>query len=281
MSLSRNGQVFTLGRSGDEPVLHIQGSMGLGLAPVAVASSEHLSGDGSTVRGVRYGAREVFLPLLVEAGSTAELTAIRRDLMRLLAPHLGPVDIRIVDPSTGTDRLIRGYYTSGLSGEFGADFHGSWQTLGLTFDCPDPWWLGDEHTTTFRVNPGVKPFLSNTVPFFPMVLAQSTVIGRFEVDIAGDGEAYPVWEVTGPGEDLIISDGVSEVRIDGMFKPGEVVRIDTRDGRITPDRWADVPVDSRLFALQPGRSVLTVTMVGASEDTTVLLSYRERFLEAI
>lgn len=281
VSFSRGGETLTLGRGPDDPVLHLYGSTGLGLAPVSFASSERLGGDGTVVRGVRYGAREVFIPVLMEAKSTGDLSVMRRSLTRLLAPHLGAVDVRVEDPATGTDRTALGFYREGLEGNFGTDFHGTWQTLGLTFQCPDPWWLGAEHTTTFRVNPGVKPFISNTVEFFPVVLAQSTVQGRFEVDIAGDGEAYPVWEITGPGEDLIISDGVNEIRVNGVFRPGEVVRIDTLTGRITPDRWADVPETVRLFPLQPGRTVLTVTMVGASEATTVTLTYRERFLEAI
>lgn len=281
VSFTRSGQALELGRSGSDLVLHLHGSTGLGLAPVTLASTDRPGGDGTVVRGVRYDQREVFLPIRMKAATVADLTGMRRALMRLLAPHLGPVDIRVQDPATGTDRTIHGYYTDGLSGDFGAGFHGTWQTLGLTFQCPDPWWLGEERVTTFAVNPGVKPFLSQTVPFFPVLLAQSTVQGRFEVTVHGDGPAYPVWEVTGPGEDLIISDGTSEIRINGNFPAGQVTRIDTREGRIVPDRWASTTVTSRLFPLQPGRSVLTVTMAGASVDTTVRLSYRERFLEAI
>lgn len=281
VSLSRGEQSFELGRGPSQPVLLRHGSTGLGLAPISIASSDRLGGHGTVVRGVRYGPRDIFLPIRLSASNAGELTAKRRELYRLLAPHLGPVNVRIQDPATGTDRTIKGLLKDGLNGDFGAGFYGTWQTLGLTFECHDPWWMGAEHTSTFRVTPGVKPFISNTVDFFPVVLAQSTVQGRFEVDIAGDGEAYPVWEITGPGEDLIISDGVSEVRMNGIFRPGEVVRIDTREGRITPDRWANVPVESRLFSLHPGRTVLTVTMVGASIDTTVALTYRERYLEAI
>lgn len=281
VSFARDGQVFELGRSGQDPVLHLHGSTGLGVAPVDIAKTDRIAGDGSVVRGVRYTDREVYIPLAVEAESAAALSEVRRTLNRLLAPHLGPVEVRIQDPATGTDRMIRGYYTDGLSGDFGDSFHGTWQTLGLTFTCPDPWWLGLEQTTEFAVNPGTKPFLSATVPFFPVVLAQSTVQGRFEVDIRGDGEVFPVWEVIGPGTDLVISDGVSELRINGDFRAGSVTRIDTRTKRIVPDRWTDVPPSSRLFSLTPGRAVLTVTMVGATEDTKVRLTYREQFLEGI
>ena len=281
VSFARDGEVFELGRSGTDPVLHLHGSTGLGLGPVSIASSERLAGDGSIVRGVRYDAREVFIPLYVEAASTGELSAVRRDLTALLAPHRGPVDVRIVDPATGSDRMIRGYYTEGLDGDFGDTFHGTWQTLGLTFTCPDPWWLGPERLVELRVNPGAKPFLSDTVPFFPVILAQSVVQGRFDVDIEGAGPVLPSWEVVGPGEDLRISNGTDVIEIDGEFEAGTSTVIDAATGRITPDRWADTSLRSRLFALEPGRQTITVSLVGATTDTVVRLVYRERYLEGV
>ena len=280
VSFSRGGQVFELGRSGEAAALHLTGSTGLGLAPVDIKSSERLSGDGSIVRGVRYGARDVYVPLLL-SGTELSVAEARRDLTRLLAPHLGMVDVRIQDPVTGTDRTIRGYLREGMEGDFGSDFGRSWHRLGLTFECPDPWWLGPERLVELRVNPGAKPFLSDTVPFFPVILAQSVVQGRFDVEIDGDGPVSPVWEVLGPGTDLRISDGSSVIEIDGDFPAESPVVIDTGSGRIVPDRWADTSLRSRLFDLAPGRHSLTVTLVSATADTLVRLTYRERYLEGI
>ena len=281
VSFARDGEVFELGRSGQDPVLHLYGSTGLGLAPVSIASSERLAGDGSIVRGVRYDAREVFIPLYVEAPSTGELSAVRRDLTALLAPHRGPVEVRIKDPATGSDRMIRGYLREGLDGDYGDGFHGFWQTLGLTFECPDPWWLGPERLVSLQVNPGSKPFLSNTVEFFPVMLAQSAVVGEFEVTINGAGPVLPSWEVVGPGEDLRISNGTDVIEIDGEFEAGTSTVIDAATGRIAPDRWADTSLRSRLFALEPGRQKIKVSLVGATTDTVVRLVYRERYLEGV
>lgn len=280
VSFSRDGRAVELGRSGEAPALHLHGSTGLGLAPVDIKSSERLSGDGSIVRGVRYGARDVYVPLLL-SGTELSVAEARRDLTRLLAPHLGMVDVHVQDPVTGTDRMIRGYLREGMEGDFGTDFGRSWHRLGLTFECPDPWWLGPERLVELRVNPGTKPFLSSTVPFFPVILAQSVVQGRFDVDIAGDGAVYPVWEVLGPGTDLRISNGSDVIEIDGSFAAGSSVVIDAGSGRIVPDRWADTSLRSRLFDLAPGRQTITVTMVGATVDTLVRLTYRERYLEGV
>ena len=280
VSFSRDGQALELGRSGEAPALHLTGSTGLGLAPVDIKSSERLSGDGSIVRGVRYGARDVYVPLLL-SGTELSVSEARRDLTRLLAPHLGMVDVRIQDPVTGTDRMIRGYLREGMEGDFGSDFGRSWHRLGLTFECPDPWWLGPERLVELRVNPGAKPFLSDTVPFFPVILAQSVVQGRFDVEIDGDGPVSPVWEVVGPGEDLRISNGADVIEIDGEFEAGTSTVIDAATGRITPDRWADTSLRSRLFALEPGRQTIKVSLVGATTDTVVRLVYRERYLEGV
>lgn len=281
VSFARDGEVFELGRSGQAPVLHLHGSTGLGLAPVSIASSERLAGDGSIVRGVRYDAREVFIPLFMEAASTGELSAVRRDLTALLAPHRGPVEVRVEDPATGSERMIRGYLREGLEGDFGDGFHGFWQTLGLTFECPDPWWLGPERLVSLQVNPGSKPFLSETVEFFPVKLAQSVVVGEFDVTIDGAGPVLPSWEVVGPGEDLRISNGTDVIEIDGEFEAGTSTVIDAATGRITPDRWADTSLRSRMFALEPGRQTIEVSLAGATTDTVVRLVYRERYLEGV
>lgn len=286
VSFSRNGQALELGRSGADPVLHLHGSEGLGVAPVEVEDSERLGGDGSIVRGVRFGKREVFIPLLAHMESTGDLHEWRRSLNRLLAPTPGDpsgslVDITVDDPSTGTTRIARGIYTGGLEGEFGSDYHGDWQTLGLTFECPDPWWLGPEKTVDLKVNPGAKPFLSDTVPFFPVVLAQSTVQGQFTVEVEGDGPVWPVWEIVGPGSDLSIRRGSERLFIGGEFAAGSVTRVYTRPRRIVPDRWDDVSLDSSLFSLRPGQNRLDVSMVGATPETLVRLVWQARYLEGV
>lgn len=282
VSFGRDGETFTLGRGTDDPVLHLHGSTGLGLAPVSIASSERITGDGNIVRGVRYGAREVYIPLLMEAESVGALSLMRRELTRLLAPHQGPVEIRVQDPATGTDRMVRGYLREGLDGDFGDGFYGSWQTLGLTFECPDPWWLGPERTQTLQINPGAKPFISDTVPFFPVVLAESFAQGEWTITVEGDTDVWPTWEITGPGTDLLIEGPTDRIFIKGEFRADAgATRIDTGSGRISPDRWADVSLDSRLFALRPGNNTISVSLAGATTATTVRLVWRERYLEGI
>src|SRR5699024_6357576 len=244
VSFARDGEVFELGRSGQDPVLHLHGSTGLGLAPVSIASSERLAGDGSIVRGVRYDSREVFIPLYVEAPSTGELSAVRRDLTALLAPHRGPVEVRIEDPATGSVRMIRGYLREGLDGDFGDGFHGFWQTLGLTFECPDPWWLGPERLVSLQVNPGSKPFLSA----YKYSRRNLAVNPSFESGL-GQGNLGPFWSKNGQGEldTAWAASGDHSVRIDPV--PGG-----TTDSTFYP--WGNsATAVAEALGLTPGTTV--------------------------
>lgn len=282
VSFERGGQVLPLGRFPlEDDVLHLHGSTGLGLPPVSHATVERANGHGVHLRGSRYQAREVFIPLWVQKRSKAELTAYRRQLYRLLAPHLGPVTIRVQDPATGTDRTIQGVLKEGLEGNFGDDFDAVSQSFGLTFLCPDPYWSGPEHVLELKVNPGVKPFISQTVPFFPVILAQSTVQGQFTVQVEGDAPISPTWRITGPGSDLVISRGRERFELNHTWNPGGVLTIDTEKRRMSPDLWNKVPLSSRLFDLQPGNNQLNVSMVAATTQTKVEMIYAEKYLEAI
>lgn len=123
--------------------------------------------------------------------------------------------------------------------------------------------------------------LEKRAPFFPVILASSTVDGAYQLDIQGDAEAWPVWEIDGPGEDLLIENVETGERtfIEGEF--GETVTIDARAGDIFSDTfthgelWDRVSLDSVLFALAPGRNRIKITMVNARPNSEVRLRYRE------
>lgn len=280
VSFSRNGQELVLGRS-NEDILHLYGSTGLGLPPVQIASSERIGGDGSMLRGVRYASRETFIPIAILKRTRKEATEARRQLYRLLAPHLGPVTIRVQDIATGSDRSIEGILKEGLEGDFGDTFHGHYQTLGLTFECLEPWWKGEEKVIELNLNPGTKPFISKTVPFFPVTLARSSAQGTFDIEIAGDDYVAPVWEFIGEGTDPTISNGKDNFVINTVLKPGQKVTMNMATGRMSPDLWQSVPLSSKPFKLAPGKNTIRATMVQASITSVIRATYRERFLEAL
>lgn len=283
ITFSRDGKALELGTGSEEDaILHLHGTTGLGLPPAEISLTQKIGWDGSHLGGVRYQPREIFIPIFIQKQTRAEATAARRELYDLLAPSKGPVKITVEDAASGSKRSISGLLKKGLEGDFGDGFHGHYQTLGLEFICPDPWWEGDSKMITHKIGPAVKPFISRREKFFPVILSKSTIQGEFAVNIEGDGPVYPAWQITGPGADLLITDGENEFRLNHSIKAGEIVTIDSKNHVITPDLWDAVPLSSRLFNLKPGLNHLKVSLVGSSPETTsVSLVYAEKYLEAI
>lgn len=276
----RDGETFTLGRRPGDVVVHMTGSEGLGLAPVNIDSSPRLGGDGSVYRGMRYDEREVYIPLAILGDTMDEVNERRRALVDFVAPDRGMVWIRITDPLTSEVREIEGLYSSGLEGTYDDTYRAVWQTLGLKFWCGDPWWKGPERIRTLRIAPGSKAFTSQTVPFFPIVLAPSNVVGEFDVPVQGDGEVWPTWEVVGPGRDLVIARGTDRITLSGELQPGTQGRIEVQpdDVIVTPvSWWPRIGMDAAFFPLQPGANRLRVEMTSASLDSVVRLVWRERY----
>lgn len=282
ISLHGNDETVTLGNRDNGSFILAQGATGLGWGPHELTSVA-LAGGGSVLRHRRLTEADVMIPIVLSADDFYQRRDDRRTLEQLCGDR---VEIRVRHPD-GWSRSRWGYLKDGLEGAYGAgeDSHNG-QRLVLTFLCPDPWWYGEERIRVQRVDAGRKPFLTTfdkpgKVPFFPVVLESSTVEGAYILDISGDAEAWPIWEVVGPGEDLLIENVLTGERIfiEGEF--GETVTIDTRAGDIYSDTftrgelWDRVSLDSVLFPLAPGRNRIKITMVDARPNSEVRLRYRE------
>ncbi|MCT1689861.1 phage tail family protein [Brevibacterium sp. p3-SID960] len=163
-------------------------------------------------------------------------------------------------------------------------------TIGEFFDGDTP----DTSDTEYRWEgvPGRSPSIADgrgvahAYAFFPVLLSDSTVQGAYVLNIQGDADAWPVWEVTGPGEDLLIQndDTGDRIFIEGQF--GEKVTITTRpqeqdvvsasvmDGSL----WERVSDDSVFFPLQPGVNRVRMSMVNGKPESTVTLKYVEQWM---
>lgn len=127
---------------------------------------------------------------------------------------------------------------------------------------------------------------AHAVPFFPVMLSDSTVQGAYTLTIQGDAEAWPVWEVTGPGEDLLIQNDETGDRIFIEGQIGETITITTRpqeqdvvsasamDGSL----WERVSEDSVFFPLKPGINRIRMSMVNGKPESTVTLRYVEQWM---
>lgn len=289
VTLIGNGDQVTLDGVGSEFTLK-PGMTGTGTAPREFTFAD-LARGGSTLRHRRNTNIEIMIPIDVFHGygpdAYGQLEDSRRQLENICD---GLVEVRL-ETKDGY-RSAFGYLKDGLEGDFSkAVVNHCRMNLPLTFECPNPWWFGVERVLTQKVDPGRKPFITaktepdstSRAPFFPVILASSTVEGAFVLDIQGEADALPIWEVDGPGEDLLIEDVINNRRVFISGEFGETVTINAQTGDISSDTftrgelWDRVSLDSELFALAPGRNRIKITMVNARPDSMVRLRYRETF----
>lgn len=275
----------------DAPYRLRDGARGLGLPSRSVESTPYAAGTGSMVRSQRLDESEMMLPISIRDRDPSRVAERARELEKvLMVTSDEPIELVTEAPELSLTRRRFVYYLDGLEGSVGGgDSHFTWRHAQVRFLAPDPLWYGQEREIIERVVAGRKPFLTSfntTIPFFPVMLASSTVDGAYQLFIRGDAPAWPIWEVTGPGEDLKIENTETgdSIFIEGPFT--EPVIVDTRpevDDIFTGDLvdgelWERVADDYVMFPLQPGKNSVRVSMVNARPDSHVNLKYSETWL---
>ena len=97
------------------------GVEGLDTPPVRLSETEPADSDGSLVTNVRYAARDIVLPLHVEAGTAVDVRRITRGLASLLNPQLGPVTLRVSHAPSVTGNQLSATAADGVATAFNAD----------------------------------------------------------------------------------------------------------------------------------------------------------------
>lgn len=144
-------------------------------------------------------------------------------------------------------------------------------------------WLGEPGDSESVV---VERSSVERAPFLPIVLASAVIEGAYQLQIQGDNDVWPVWEIEGPGEDLLLDNKTTgEV----FFMEGEFednVTIDAKNmelsspGLTNGELWDRVPATyegkpNLPFKLAPGLNKVAISIVGASPESRVILRYRE------
>lgn len=282
----------------DAPYRILDGARGFGLPQRSIESSPIASGNGSSLRSQRFDETEMMLPISIRGANASDVAEKARRLERVLMPASNePIEVRVVAPQLSTTRRRFIYYMGGLEGSIGGqDSHFTWRKSNISFMALDPMWYGEEVVSPQRVLEARKPFITSRVgkdevnpkrvPFLPIILSSTTVEGEYKLNIGGDANTWPIWEVIGPGQDLLIEDAETgkNIFIEGEFN--EPVIIDTRptvsdiysetddDGEL----WDRVDDDYQLFPLTPGKNRIKITMVNARPNSRVVLRYSETWL---
>ena len=259
----------------------LPGLQGVGLAPVELGATALPDRDGSIFRYFRLGEREIGIPLHIWGESYANVRDTRRNLEAILYSRKNPLQVVIAQPDTGERRTAYGYYTGGMEGSYGEDEFGhNFQKFGLVIRCLDPWFYKDPVTRIFRIEGALGATLSSSEAFFPFMLSQSTYASGTNFVNEGDGDAYPIWTITGPKGNLIALNETTGQRLEVTgLDSGSIVTIDTRpsiadiydqDGN---DLWDSVSVQSSLWPLVPGNNFVKITFSEADPTTEVRLQY--------
>lgn len=234
--------------------------------------------DGGAVRAVRLGLDEVFVPVAVQATSTAGLRDALQDLERLLDAKRGQVTLTVSQPD-GEVRAISGYAKT-ERGEYDIDY----QLLNVTITCPDPYWQGAARELRFVASPTAKDFLASGA-FFPVRFTPSEILGAAEATNEGDADSYPVWTFDGPFDGVeVISHtlGVS-FEVTGSVTTGHQLIVDTRPwvqtvrDELGANLFANLTIASSLFPLAPGVNDLEFVMAMTGSETAATLQWTPRY----
>src|SRR6266496_999202 len=163
---------------------------GLGAVPVEITTDPHPRG-GARIRHIQDQPRVINWPLLVWADSHLAFLDRWRTLTRAfkLTRRLGPGRLRIARPD-GSLREIAVTLQDGFQGEAGQGI--THDTTVLALYCEDPYFRDTEPMNLHFSGVAPRPFLT---PY--LSLSSGRVLGDVDIVNPGDGEAWPVWTLTG------------------------------------------------------------------------------------
>lgn len=244
--------------------------------PVGWSDDPRPAGPGSRLRTIRWAAREVAVPVHLTGDPRAELRAwaARFD------PTRGDGKLRV------GDRQLTVRYIGGLE-------QAPWsvpqiRSAIVLFRAFDPFW--EDVTPDVRVSQvDAVAFLSasGSDPWFPWVTVDVDVAGGFTVVNDGDDQAWPVWQVQGPGGPITMTNLATgaTIEVDTVLAAGEMLTVDTRPdvktvtGPGNVNLWPDVSDTSTLWPIVPGSQTVQVGIADATAgQTQVRLEWRRRWL---
>ncbi|WP_209121505.1 phage tail domain-containing protein [Alkalihalobacillus sp. BA299] len=262
----------------------LKGMNGRFMPPISFVEDEVPFQHGSRLRNVKVKARDVDIPLLIQADSEVNLRRKVRESLRMFNPLNGDGKLKSIAPD-GSQRELTCRYSMGFEGLEDSDNKGyTWQTLVLVFRAFDPYWY-DTSTNVKTFNTGET---ATFFPFFPLRLSSSTVFTDTTIDNQGDVEAWPEWIIKGPGENIYLRNLTTGqlLNLNISLAVGETATIVTKpfeksikknDGT---NLYGEQSEESSLWALREGKNNIRIEMSNATENSSVQLSYKNRYLGA-
>ncbi|MET8111177.1 phage tail family protein [Streptomyces prasinus] len=252
----------------------VTGVTGFGLPPVSVQWLEG-AGDGATFRRRRVLTRDIDIRLEILARDRQHLQELTDRLALALD---GRCTLTLLDED-GTRWTVEVFRTGGGDYSYGVDTIGEREfSTVITFRSEDPYWTSSEAQFRYVGGSTANPFLSNLAQ---VEVSASQAIGEIQLDNRGTAEAYPVWEIIGPGRNfLAVSPKGERLAWSGRLTADERLIIDTRKGTVVDqggaNRYAELEEAPRFWTVKPGLSTATAQLEDISAASKITCSWRPR-----
>lgn len=255
-----------------------QGASGRFMPPIVVKDRAVPGDHGTRFQHCRFDAAHPVIPVLLEGLDDTEFRSAVRDLAAVLNPDKGIGKLRAT--FDGGTREQSALFVDGL--DFAEDYT-TFAIPSLLFRAFDPFW----YDTTTVTSPFTTGTTASFFPIFPWRLASSEVFADATVVNDGDVDAWPVWTITGPGSGLVLRNLTTGkvLSLNRTLLAGEIVTIDTTPGvkTVTLNDGTNLfglLTDRQLWPLARGTNSIRVELSGATGATSVVLTYRRRWLSA-
>ncbi|MGW8953503.1 phage distal tail protein [Streptomyces sp. NPDC055709] len=250
------------------------GATGFGLPPVSVQWLEG-AGDGAVYRRKRVLTRDIDIPLEILARDRTHLQEL---LSRLALALAGQCTLTLLDDNgtrwtTDVHRVGGGEYVYGESTIGEREF----ETV-ITFRAGDPYWISSEAQIRYIGGSTAGAFLTNMVT---MSISASQAIGEIQLNNSGDAEAYPIWEIVGPGANFEATSPSGErLAWSGTLGVNDRLIIDTRKGTVVDqtgaNRYAELDTAPRFWTVKPGLSTATAQLEEINSNSKITCTWRPR-----
>jgi len=281
-----NGEMFPLSGDLRSMTQVIRGRTGMLEPKYQHQFVESATDDGAQWDGVRTLIREIGWPLFVHAGSSTALRVEHDRFLRTMQPDkLGVLTVGTPD---GQRRYIQLRYSDGAEGdESGGSYGIVWIKHQLTMLAEQPYFYGDPISYTFGGPEGVN-FYGGGVGTLgpPYHISSSRGLGSAVVSTPGDLPSWPVWTINGPMTSFTGVIGGKSITLPITLTLGQWIKVTTepRVGTILDQtgtsRWPNAGAVT-FGPVQPfADSALTLTIAGATDDTTVVFEFTPRWRRA-
>jgi len=154
----------------------------------------------------------------------------------------------------------------------------------LQFKASDPHWYAASPITGSQSQQAGG---DGWFPIFPLRVTASSVFATVDITNNGDGEAWPVWTITGPGSTLVLENTITgeTLGVDCNLDAGEQMIIDTRPGKKTivdgsGNNLFDLIISGQMamWSLSKGLNQINIYLASATVDSLVAWSFYERYM---